>query len=370
LEQALLTAVVLLLTLILVSLWLVLYQLVKQQGRMLLRLDGLEGRATGGLAGAAARAVQIGPSGLGVGKTFEAFSLPDLEGRVVSLADFAGKRVLVINWSPHCGFCDLIASDLAKLQADLRRRNVELLLVSSGDADSNRELAKKYRFECPILLLNPTEQLKPFDGMGTPVAYLLDEQGRVAQPVAIGANEVPALAREAAEGKDGVRKRLPVERPLSESRIKREGLKAGTPAPPFSLPDIHGRITTLEEFRGRRVLLVFTDPQCGPCDQLAPELVRLHKEHDGNGPAIVLVGRGEPEENRRKAEQHGIEFPFVIQDRWKLSRSYGIFATPVAYLIDERGVIASNVGVGTDKILALADEALTGRKESEDVRTI
>jgi peroxiredoxin len=361
-DQALLTTVIVLLALILVSLWLILYQLVKQQGRMLLRLDGLEGRVTGGSRGVA-HTLQIGPSGLGVGKPFEAFSLPDLEGRVVSLAGFGGKRVLVVNWSPHCGFCDLIASDLAKLQADLRRRNVELLLVSSGDADSNRELAKKYSLECPILLLNPTEQLKPFDGMGTPVAYLLDEQGRVAQPVAVGANEVPALAREAAGMKDGGKKRLPGERPLSESHIEREGLKAGTLAPPFSLPDIHGRVTTLEEFHGRRVLLVFTDPQCGPCDQLAPDLVRLHKEHDGNGLAIVMVGRGEAEENRRKAEQHGFEFPFVIQERWKLSKAYGIFATPVAYLIDERGVIASDVGVGADKILALADKALTVGKE-------
>lgn len=368
-EQALLTAVVVLLTLILVSLWLVLYQVIKQQGRMLLRLDGLEGRAPASLEGTA-HPVQIGPSGLGVGKAFGPFSLPDLEGRTVSLAEFKGGRVLVVNWSPHCGFCEAVADGLAKLQPDLKRRRVQLLLVSSDDADANRELAERHRLDCPILLSGVAQGLKPFESMGTPTAYLLDERGRVARPVAVGAHEVPALAREAAEAQDGGGKRLPGERPLSESRIEREGLKAGTPAPRFSLPDIRGGTTRLEDFRGRRVLLVFTDPHCGPCDALAPELVRLHKEHDDDGPAIVMVGRGEPGENRRKAEQHGIDFPLVLQNRWELSKAYGIFATPVAFLIDEQGVVTRNVGIGADEILALARAGLHTGKESGNGRTV
>jgi len=69
--------------------------------------------------------------------------------------------------------------------------------------------------------------------------------------------------------------------------------------------------------------------------------------------AVILVGRGDPEENRRKAEQHGFQFPIVVQERWKLSKEYGIFATPVAFLIREDGVIAKDVAVGTDAIMAL-----------------
>src|SRR5436309_3998246 len=119
-----------------------------------------------------------------------------------------------------------IAPDLAMLQPDLRKRNVEVLLVSYGDAESNRHLAEEHGLQCPILLQEQSEPLEAFRHLGTPVAYLLDEQGRVAQPLAVGADQVPALAQEAASG----RKRLPGERALSESWIKRQGLKAGTPA--------------------------------------------------------------------------------------------------------------------------------------------
>jgi peroxiredoxin len=71
---------------------------------------------------------------------------------MVGLEDFRGERVLLVHWSPQCGFCTRIAPDLARLQPDLRKRHVELLLVSYGDADSNRQLAEEHGFQCPILL--------------------------------------------------------------------------------------------------------------------------------------------------------------------------------------------------------------------------
>ena len=69
--------------------------------------------------------------------------------------------------------------------------------------------------------------------------------------------------------------------------------------------------------------------------------------------SVIMVGRGEVEENRKKAEQYGFEFPYVLQEGWKLSREYGIFATPVAFLIDEQGTIAQNVAQGVEQIVAL-----------------
>jgi peroxiredoxin len=234
---------------------------------------------------------------------------------------------------------------------------VQLLFVSAGDAEANRKLAEGHGLEAPILLLKGNEKVvEAFQGQPTPVAYLLDEGGRVARPLAVGAEEVPVLAREAASAPK--RKRLPGERPLSESRIERNGLKAGTPAPAFRLPDLHGGTVSLEEYRGRRVLLVFTDPHCGPCEELAPHLVRLHREHRDDGLALILVARGDPGENRRKAEQHGFEFPVVLQERWKLSKEYGIFAAPVAFLIGEEGVIARDVAKGVEEIVALARDGL------------
>ena len=48
-----------------------------------------------------------------------------------------------------------------------------------------------------------------------------------------------------------------------------------------------------------------------------------------------------------------VTFPVVLQPHWEISRRYAMFATPIAYLIDEAGVITQDVAVGADSILGL-----------------
>jgi peroxiredoxin len=343
---------------ILLSLWGILYQVVKQQGRILLRLDGLDQRP-----GHAGRGAETESQGLDVGTSITPYRLSDIDGQVVAADDFRGRRVLLIYWGPDCGFCELLAPDLARLQGDLRVANVQLVLVSLDDAASNRRLAQESGLKCPILLMEDGHPLieEAFRYMGTPSAYLLDEQGRVSRPRVVGGDAILSLAGEAIGDRPG-RKRLPGERPLTESRIERNGLKAGTPAPSFRLPDLDGGTIALEDYRGRRVLLVFTDPNCGPCEVLAPQLVRLYRQHRDDGLALLLVARGDIEENRRKAKEHGFEFPVVLQERWKLSKEYGIFDVPVAFFLDEEGVITRNVARGVDEILALVPREVAAGK--------
>jgi peroxiredoxin len=108
---------------------------------------------------------------------------------------------------------------------------------------------------------------------------------------------------------------------------------------------------------------VFSDPDCGPCDALLPDLARFHRRRR-DGLEIVVVSRGGVEENRRKAAAHAIDFPVLLQPGWRLSKEYGIFATPVAFLIDEEGVIAREVAKGAPEILSLAEGALAAGKEA------
>src|SRR5207244_2558745 len=59
------------------------------------------------------------------------------------------------------------------------------------------------------------------------------------------------------------------------------GLPVGSPAPEFALAGLHGETLTLGALRaaGEPVLLLFTDPGCGPCAALLPELGRWQREH-------------------------------------------------------------------------------------------
>src|SRR4051812_11658895 len=142
------------------------------------------------------------------------------------------------------------------------------------------------------------------------------------------------------------------ERSLARSRIKRDGLKAGTAAPEFRLPRLDGRgELALRDLRGRQVLLVFSSPECGPSNILEPQLEKFHRTHPEI--ELVMISRGEARENRAKVKEHGLSFSIVLQQQWEISRRYAMFATPIAYLIGEDGLILHDVAVGSDGILRI-----------------
>jgi methylamine dehydrogenase accessory protein MauD len=122
------------------------------------------------------------------------------------------------------------------------------------------------------------------------------------------------------------------------SRLGRGGLKPGKRAPDFTLPSVAGGDVSLHEFAGRRVFLVFTQSGCKPCHHVVPELNKLQR---GGDVQVLVVNNGELEATRQWAGEAGVCFPVLVQEQFSVSKRYEMYATPFAFLIDERGVIAS-----------------------------
>ena len=154
------------------------------------------GRA-GLLQGVAKTDTRSGSQGIAQGKAIPSFELPDAEGRVVSLESLRGQKLLLVNWSPTCGFCKQIAPELAELQPRLQERDVRQVLIATGDIQANRQILEEAGLDA-LLLLQEAGEAEVFSGTGTPVAYLVDEDGKNAASFAFGSDEVPALARKAA----------------------------------------------------------------------------------------------------------------------------------------------------------------------------
>ena len=336
------------------------YQLVRQNGRVLLRLEALE-QGLKALQAEPPRPAPTppapaAPSGLPVGSMAPAFELPDLAGAHRRLAEFRGRQLLLMFFNPRCDFCTRMAPQLAALAPEGRDGQPLPLVVSTGEAEANRQLVQTHQIRCPVVLQKEMEVASQYQAHGTPMGYLIDEAGAIASELAVGAPALLALAR-AQRAAPQAGHAIPPSttrgnKPLSESRLNRSGLKAGTPAPGFRLPRLDGGELALEDYRGQRVLLVFSDPGCGPCEQLAPQLERLHREREDL--QVLMISRQDAETNRQKVATLGLSFPVALQENWEVSRQHAMFATPMGYLIDERGVLASDVAVGVDPILALA----------------
>lgn len=340
--------------------WLML-QLIRQNGRILLRLEAIEEKLTA-RPGAPARPPA---QGLPVGSPAPEFELPDLNGQRRRLSEFRGRDVLLIFFNPGCGYCTRMAADLAAVPFDGAGGRPLPIVVTTGELEANRKLVEQHGIKCLVLLQNQMEISGQYRAQGTPMGYRIDAAGRIASELTVGAEQLlqlaagrhPAPPALHASNKNAAHTTKQPDPSLARSRLNRDGLKAGTQAPEFRLPLIGGDELALQDCRGRRVLLVFSDPDCGPCDELAPQLQELHLERPDL--QVLVVSRRDPEATRAKAEQLELTFPIVMQKQWELSLQYGMFATPIGYLIDEQGVLLRDVAVGVAPILQLADLART-----------
>src|SRR5262249_19724103 len=106
------------------------------------------------------------------------------------LADVRGRRRLLLFWSPSCGFCQNMLEDVKAWERNPPKDAPELLVISSGSFEEIRAQGFRSR-----VLLDPNFGAgQVFSAEGTPSAVIVDEQGRVASDVGVGAQAVMALA--------------------------------------------------------------------------------------------------------------------------------------------------------------------------------
>jgi thiol-disulfide isomerase/thioredoxin len=108
-------------------------------------------------------------------------------------------------------------------------------------------------------------------------------------------------------------------------------------------------------------MLLFTDPNCGPCTALLPEIGRWQKEH-AEKLSIALISRGDLEENRAKSQEHGLQY-VLLQKDWEVSESYQARGTPSAVLVLPDGNVGTPVSGGTEAIRSLLSYAVGERAQ-------
>ena len=133
------------------------------------------------------------------------------------------------------------------------------------------------------------------------------------------------------------------------SRPGRSGLRVGRKAPHFTLPTISNGDIELDHFVAHKLLLVFMQPGCGSCHHIVPDLNHLQESGEVQ---VLVVHNGDAEPVKEWIEKHRPRFPVALQERYSLSNRYEVFATPFAFLIDERGAIAGRGIVSTKQYLS------------------
>lgn len=111
------------------------------------------------------------------------FTLKDLDGRDVRLADFRGKVVMVNFWATWCPPCRMEIPDFVALQRELGSQGFQIIGISLDDegAAKVRPFAEQNGINY-TMLVNGNQAANSYGQIeGIPTTFLLDRQGRVVE---------------------------------------------------------------------------------------------------------------------------------------------------------------------------------------------
>jgi thioredoxin-dependent peroxiredoxin len=128
-------------------------------------------------------------------------------------------------------------------------------------------------------------------------------------------------------------------------------LKAGDAAPDFSLPDENGKVRTLQEFRGKKVVLYFYPKDETPdCTKEACSIRDGFKELESQGIIVLGVSFDSVKSHKKFKEHHKLPFILLSDSNKSVAKRYHavgnflfFFTAPIpsrmTFLIDEQGKI-------------------------------
>jgi len=117
-------------------------------------------------------------------------------------------------------------------------------------------------------------------------------------------------------------------------------------APAFTLNNIEGTELSLEEYKGKVVLLEFWATWCKACQKLTPDLIQLKNDNAELGFEIVSISLDEYSGHdngvvKEYIEKTGINYPVLIGNE-KVVKKYGnVETTPAIFIIDKNSRIYS-----------------------------
>jgi len=131
-----------------------------------------------------------------------------------------------------------------------------------------------------------------------------------------------------------------------------------TYAPEFSITTLDGEFLTLEDLRGKVVLLDFWGTWCAPCVASVPSLRSLRKRFEKES-AFVMIGissDSEKEKWRAFIADNQMAWPQYLDRDRRVQRAFAVRGFPTYILIDHEGIVRfRSIGSGMEKTASLEE---------------
>lgn len=314
----------------------------EQQTQIMRRIEILEVTAIDGGREVLREDVSAPTTGLPIGAPAPDFVLPDVNNKQTSFENLLmqTKPMLFLFVSPTCKPCAALLPEIEKWQAELKGK-LNFIFVSNGNVKDNLEKFAGETFK-QVLLQNDREIALQFGAEWTPTAVLVNADGTIASRTAVGDKAIRDLV-------DTIKEEIDRANPLLIGNKNDLTEKLGEDAPEFFENDINDKLIASADLRGKKTLIAYWSLTCGFCDQMLGDLQDWDTNRSAGEPDLLLISSGEIDAHRKM----NLHSPIILDETHKIAAKLGMTGTPSAVLIDENGKIASEVVIGSERILSL-----------------
>lgn len=154
---------------------------------------------------------------LSLGTEAPDFSLPDINGDMISLEDFKNSKALtIIFMCNHCPYVKHIREELAKMANDYEGESAAFVGINANDTEQQpedrpekmAEMVREYHIPFPYLFDESQEVAKKYRAACTPDIFVFDEERRLVYRGQFDdsrpGNDVPVTGRDLREAVDAV----------------------------------------------------------------------------------------------------------------------------------------------------------------------
>ncbi len=134
---------------------------------------------------------------------------------------------------------------------------------------------------------------------------------------------------------------------FAQRHLSREAAGVGKSAAGLlglSLPDVHGTQQSLDQWRGKVLVVNFWATWCVPCREEMPEFVRIQREFGDKGVQFVGVAVDQQEKVALFANEIDLNYPALIggYGAMEISKTFGnrLMALPFTVVVGRDGTIA------------------------------
>lgn len=132
-------------------------------------------------------------------------------------------------------------------------------------------------------------------------------------------------------------------------------LEIGLKAPTFSLPDQNGQIHTLEEYKGKKLILYFYPMDDTPgCTKQACSFGELHPQFREKGAVVLGVSKDSVASHKKFEEKYGLPFTLLSDTELTCIKAYDVWQEKTSFGKDSMGVVRTTYLIDEDGMIVKA----------------